>query len=96
MDLKRQRLTELTAILQDQLNHAQTNLRTAEAALTVFRVHNAVRPSEGPAQGPDGRRITADPTFASYVDVQVTLDGLTRDRAATRSLATCRVRRRWR
>ena len=81
-DLKRQRLTELTAILQDQLNHAQENLRTAEAALTVFRVHNAVRPSEGPAQGPDGRRITADPTFASYVDVQVTLDGLTHDRQA--------------
>ena len=87
-DLKRQRLTELTAILQDQLNHAQENLRTAEAALTVFRVHNAVRPSEGPAQGPDGRRITADPTFASYVDVQVTLDGLTRDRAAIAQVLT--------
>ena len=59
-DLKRQRLTELTAILQDQLDHAQSNLRTAESALTAFRVRNAVRPSEGPAQGPDGRRITAE------------------------------------
>ncbi len=87
-DLKRQRLTELTAILQDQLNHAQANLRTAEAALTVFRVHNAVRPSEGPAQGPDGRRITADPTFASYVDRQVAFDGLTRDRAAIAQVLT--------
>lgn len=81
-DLKRQRLKELTAILQDQLNHAQTNLRTAEAALTEFRVHNAVRPSEGPAQGPDGRRTTADPTYATYIDLQVTLDELMRDRAA--------------
>jgi len=81
-DLKRQRLKELTAILQDQLNHAETNLRTAEAALTAFRVHNAVRPSEGPAQGPDGRRITADPTYASYIDLQVGIDELRRDHAA--------------
>ena len=87
-DLKRQRLTELTAILEDQLDHAQANLRDAEGALTTFRVHNAVRPSEGPAQGPDGRRITADPTFASYVDLQVTLDGLTRDRAAIAQVLT--------
>ena len=81
-DLKRQRLKELTAILRDQLDHAQANLRTAESALTAFRVHNAVRPSEGPAQGPDGRRITADPTYASYIDLQVSLDALQRDRAA--------------
>jgi polysaccharide biosynthesis transport protein len=81
-DLKRQRLTELTAILQDQLDHAQANLRTAESALTEFRIRNAVRPSEGPAQGQDGRRITADPTYASYIDLQVALDGLQRDRAA--------------
>jgi len=87
-DLKRQRLTELTAILQDQLDHAQTNLRTAEAALTVFRVRNAVRPSEGPAQGPDGRRTTADPTYASYIDLQVSLDELKRDRAAIAQLLT--------
>ena len=87
-DLKRQRLTELTAILQDQLDHAQTNLRTAEAALTAFRVRNAVRPSEGPAQGPDGRRITADPTYASYIDLQVSLDELKRDRAAIAQLLT--------
>jgi polysaccharide biosynthesis transport protein len=81
-DLKRERLTELTAILKDQLDHAQQNLRTAEGALTRFRVQNAVRSSEGPAQGPDGRRITADPTFASYVDLQVEASGLARDRAA--------------
>jgi len=81
-DLKRQRLTELTAILRDQLDHAQSNLRAAETALTAFRVHNAVRPSEGPAQGADGRRITADPTFASYVDLQVALGALVRDREA--------------
>jgi polysaccharide biosynthesis transport protein len=87
-DLKRQRLTELTAILQDQLDHAQTNLRSAETALTAFRVTNAVRSTEGPAQGPDGRRITADPTYASYIDLQVALDELERDRLAIARLLT--------
>src|SRR5256712_5429018 len=81
-ELKRQRLTELTAILSDQRDHAQDNLRGAEVALTAFRVHNAVRPSEGPAQGPDGRRITADPTYASYMDLQIAAGGLARDREA--------------
>src|SRR3989454_69913 len=81
-DLKRQRLTELTAILKDQLDRAETNLRAAERGLTAFRVRNAVRPSEGPAQGPDGRRITADPTFASYVDLEVALGALAHDREA--------------
>ncbi|HWC73093.1 MAG TPA: polysaccharide biosynthesis tyrosine autokinase [Gemmatimonadales bacterium] len=87
-DLKRQRLTELTAILEDQLDHAQANLRSAEGALTDFRVKNAVRASEGPAQGPDGRRITADPTYASYIDLQVAIDGLERDRLAIARLLT--------
>ena len=81
-ELKRQRLTQLTAILKDQLDHAQDNLRAAEAALMAFRVRNAVRPSEGPAQGPDGRRITADPTYAGYMDLQIAASGLARDREA--------------
>jgi len=87
-DLKRQRLRELTAILRDQLSHAEANLHTAETALSTFRVKNAVRPSEGPAQGPDGRRITADPTYASYIDLQVAIDELTRDRAAISRVLT--------
>src|SRR5213596_3584804 len=87
-DLKRERLTELSSILREQRDRAKANLRNAEVALAQFRVRNAVRPSEGPAQGPDGRRITADPTFSSYVDVQVTLDGLTRGRAAIAQVLT--------
>ncbi len=81
-DLKRERLTELSSILREQRDRAQANLSSAEVALRQFRVRNAVRASEGPAQGPDGRRITADPTFASYVDLQVAIAGLARDREA--------------
>ena len=81
-DMKRQRLTELSSILREQRDRAKASLRTAEVALTQFRVHNAIRPSEGPAQGADGRRTTADPTFASYVDLQVTMGSLAHDRQA--------------
>ena len=81
-DMKRERRTELSSILRDQRDRAQADLRDAEAALTRFRVRNAIGTTEGPAQGPDGRRITADPTFASYVDMQVELGGVTHDREA--------------
>jgi succinoglycan biosynthesis transport protein ExoP len=80
--LKRERLSQLAAILKEQLDQAQTDLRTTEGALEGFRVSHAVRPSEGPAQGADGRRTTADPTYASYIDLQVAIGGLTHDREA--------------
>jgi len=81
-DLKRERITELSSILREQRDRAKDNLRSAELALSQFRVRHAVRASEGPAQGPDGRRITADPTFASYVDLQMAIAGLAHDREA--------------
>ena len=90
-DLKRARLTELSSILREQRDRAKANLGSAEVALARFRVRHAVGASEGPAQGPDGRRITADPTFASYVDLQVAIAGLVRDREAiTRVVARAR------
>jgi capsular exopolysaccharide synthesis family protein len=81
-DLKRERRTELSAILREQRDRAQADLRDAEMALTRFRVRNAVGTTEGPAQGPDGRRITADPTFGSYVDLQLDLGAVAHDREA--------------
>ncbi len=87
-NLKRERLTELSSILQEQRDRAQASLRSAEGALTQFRVRNAVRPSEGPAQGADGRRTTADPTFARYVDLQVAAAALAHDREAIEQVLT--------
>jgi capsular exopolysaccharide synthesis family protein len=40
-DLKRQKLTELTAILGEQLNHAQSSLNAAEEELKNFRARTA-------------------------------------------------------
>jgi uncharacterized protein involved in exopolysaccharide biosynthesis len=50
-DLKRQKLTELTKILTDQLGRAQDNLKTAEAALEEFRRRTITLPADRPAPG---------------------------------------------
>jgi len=86
-DLRRQRLTELTRILSDQLEHARRNLRDAEAALTTFRVRHATRPAEGLAPGPDGHGIATNPTFANYLDLTVTAAQLAQDRDAIGKVA---------
>ena len=47
--LKREKLTELTKILEDQLSTAQGNLDQAETALSRFRTRTITLPSEQPA-----------------------------------------------
>ncbi len=82
-DLRRQRLSELSRILADQLDHAQQNLRAAEAAVTTFRVHHATRPPEVLAAAPGaGAGAPPDPTLASYLDARVTAGQVARDRQA--------------
>ena len=45
-ELKREKLTGLTKILDGQLRYAQQNLRDAEVALESFRVQTITLPSE--------------------------------------------------
>ena len=79
--LKRQKLTELTKILEDQLTTAQRNLDSAETALQGFRTRTITLPSDQPAS----RKSTAetrDPVRASFFDMAVERDQLRRDREA--------------
>ena len=79
--LKRQKLTELTKILEDQLTTAQRNLDSAETALQGFRTRTITLPSDQPA----GRKATAetrDPIRTSFFDMAVERDQLRRDREA--------------
>jgi len=79
--LKRQKLTELTKILEDQLTTAQRNLDSAETALQQFRTRTITLPSDQPA----ARRAateTRDPVRASFFDMAVERDQLHRDRDA--------------
>jgi len=76
-ELRRQKLTELTKILDQQLQGAHQNLLDAEKALERFQVNTIARPSAIPkASGTD------DPAFASFFKMQVDRDQVKSDREA--------------
>ena len=76
-ELRRQKLTELTKILDQQLAGAHQNLLDAEQALERFQVNTIARPSQIPKAGG-----TDDPAFASFFKMQVDRDQVQRDREA--------------
>ena len=77
--LKREKLTELTKILENQLATAQQNLDQAEGALRGFRTRNITLPSEQPnSEGATGE--SRDPIRATFFDMQSDRDQLRRDR----------------
>jgi capsular exopolysaccharide synthesis family protein len=78
--LKREKLTELTKILEDQLKTAQRNLNDAEDALQRFRTRTITLPSERTPGG--GAADTRDPIRSTFFDMQVERDQLRRDREA--------------
>ena len=83
--LKREKLTELTRILEDQLNTAQRNLDDAETALQRFRTRTITLPSDqqaGGSGGEGGGAETRDPARAGFFAMQADRDQLRRDREA--------------
>jgi capsular exopolysaccharide synthesis family protein len=86
--LKREKLTELTKILENQLTTAQQNLDQAEGALQSFRTRNITLPSEQP----NGENATTgearDPIKANFFDMQANRDQLRRDREAIERFVT--------
>jgi capsular exopolysaccharide synthesis family protein len=82
--MKREKLTELTRILEDQLTTAQRNVDDAETALQTFRTRTITLPTDPPAgQAGAGAR---DPVRASFFEMQVERDQLRRDRDAIERL----------
>src|SRR2546422_185925 len=87
-DLKRQRLTELTKILDEQLSAAQKSLQDAEAALQSYRVATITLPSDRPVPAPSGGRAgvassgenAQDPVFGNFFSSQFERDQAHRDR----------------
>ena len=90
--LKREKLTELTRILEEQLNSAQGNLDEAETALQRFRTRTITLPSDQPAAGGTagvgGTGETRDPSRARFFDMQAERDQLRRDREAIERFVT--------
>ena len=76
-ELRRQKLTELTKILDQQLAAAHQNLQDAEKALERFQVSVITRPSQVPKAGPGD-----DPAFKNFFTMQVDREQARRDREA--------------
>ncbi len=85
-ELKREKLTELTKILEDQLTTAKRNLDEAEDAQRRFRTRTITLPSD--QQRPGAAAETRDPIRASFFDMAVERDQLRRDRDALERLLT--------
>ncbi|HEX4627413.1 MAG TPA: GNVR domain-containing protein, partial [Gemmatimonadales bacterium] len=75
--LKRERLSELTKILDRQLESARENLRQAEAALEHYGVRTITLPSGQPTPGAE-----RTPAVGTFFDVQLERDQVRRDREA--------------
>jgi tyrosine-protein kinase Etk/Wzc len=80
--LKRDKLSELATILEDQLRQAERNLREAEIALESFRVNTVTLPSERASPLAAGLELTRDPVFDSFFEIKVARDQTVRDREA--------------
>ncbi|HET6229399.1 MAG TPA: polysaccharide biosynthesis tyrosine autokinase [Longimicrobiaceae bacterium] len=80
--LKRAKLDQLTAILDEQRSYAEANLRDSETALESFRVRTVTLPSERAAPVASGLAITRDPVFNSYFEMKVSREDLAHDREA--------------
>ena len=79
-ELKRQKLTELSKILNEQLTSSYTDLRRAETALETFRVRTITLPSEQASPVTPGLEQTRDPVFRSFFEMRIEREQLDRDR----------------
>jgi capsular exopolysaccharide synthesis family protein len=81
-DLKREKLTELVRILQEQLQNAGSSLLSAETRLEQFRVRTITLPSERASPVSPGLQFTQDPAFRNFFDMRIEMEGIRRDREA--------------
>jgi capsular exopolysaccharide synthesis family protein len=89
-DMKRQRLSELTKILDEQLAAARKNLQDSENSLERYRVQTITLPSDRPGPSPStgnaaaggGSEGTRDPVFGTFFSTQLERDQAHRDREA--------------
>ena len=75
-ELKKQKLHELSTLLNDQLRRAKGNLSNAEAALRAFRVRSAT----SLAMSANGQIDTRDPSANAFFNARLTLDQVSQDR----------------
>lgn len=80
--LKRQRLTEVRKITEEQLGIAQANLTKAEGALQDFQVRTTTLPGGGTSAGRRNDAAVGDQASSGFFSMQVDREQLVQDRAA--------------
>jgi tyrosine-protein kinase Etk/Wzc len=87
-ELKRQKLTELTKILEEQLASAQRNLAAAEDRLRRFGVETITLPTEREPVATSGAATPGDPALTGFFETRVQLEQMGRDRDAIQRVLT--------
>lgn len=80
--LKREKLTERSKILNEQLRYAERNLSAAEIALETFRVRTITLPADRGNPVTPGLVRTNDPVFMNFFEMKIEREQLRRDREA--------------
>jgi succinoglycan biosynthesis transport protein ExoP len=78
--LRTRNLVEFANALEQQLNYAAQEMRTAEIALEDFRVRTITLPSEGGGSIAAGLEMTRDPVMRHFFDQKLQLDSVRSDR----------------
>ena len=81
-ELKREKLRELTRILDVQLQESYGNLRRAEVALETFRVNTITEPAEPNTPVVAGLQSTQNSALTNFFGMRAESDQLRRDREA--------------
>ena len=81
-DLKRQKVTQLTGILDAQLATATRELNRAESTYQAFRTRTITLPSDRTAAAPAGDELPPPPVVDHYLTLQTARADVRRDRVA--------------
>ena len=82
-ELKKEKVVQLTGILDEQLQFARKRLDDAETQYRTFRTRTITLPSDRPSADP-----RVDPVMGQFFTLQVERDQLRRDREAVQHLLT--------
>jgi capsular exopolysaccharide synthesis family protein len=81
-DLKRAKLDQLTAVLDEQRRYSEDNLRDAEMGLEGFRVATVTLPSDRASPVAPGLQSTQDPVMSRFFEMKIEREQLRADREA--------------
>lgn len=81
-NLKKAKAVELTRILDQQRQVAESNLKAAEIGLEGFRVQTITQPTLQGAPVAGGLQETRDPVYSNFFQMKISLEDLRRDRLA--------------